>query len=238
MDLKELKLAGDEPARHWYYRAKAEMMLSHVAELNVESVMDVGSGSGFFSRYILEHGKAQQVTCVDNAYEADHDEMVDGRPLLFRRSVCTSDADLMLMMDVLEHIEDDHAFLADYVAIAPANSHLFITVPAFQFLWSGHDIFLEHYRRYNLSQLRGLVTQAGLEIRRAHYFFGTALPIAAAMRLKDKFLPTGPPISSMRSHGRLMNSFAYNICSVEMALMRLNRLAGLSVVMLARKPGS
>ena len=56
------------------------------------------------------------------------------------------------------------------------------------------------------------------------------------MRLKDKFLPTGPPISSMRSHGRLMNSFAYNICSVEMALMRLNRLAGLSVVMLARKP--
>ena len=75
MDLKELKLAGDEPARHWYYRAKAEMMLSHVAELNVGSVMDVGSGSGF-SRYILEHGKAQQVTCVDNAYEADHD---DGR---------------------------------------------------------------------------------------------------------------------------------------------------------------
>ena len=86
-------------------------------------------------------------------------------------------------------------------AIAPANSHLFITVPAFQFLWSGHDIFLEHYRRYNLSQLRGLVTQAGLEIRRAHYFL-VQLPIAAAMRLKDKFLPTGPPKSSMRSHGR------------------------------------
>ena len=47
MDLKELQLAGDEPARHWYYWAKAEMMLSHVAELNVKSVMDVGSGSDF-----------------------------------------------------------------------------------------------------------------------------------------------------------------------------------------------
>ena len=238
MDLKELQLAGDEPARHWYYRAKAEMMLSHIADLNVSSVMDVGSGSGFFARSILEHGKAQQVTCVDNGYEADHDEMVDGRPLFFRRSVSTSDADLMVMMDVLEHIEDDHGFLADYVAIAPAGSHLFITVPAFQFLWSGHDIFLEHYRRYSLSRLRGLVTGAGLEIRRAHYFFGTVFPLAAAMRLKDRFLPSGPPKSSMRSHGRLVNSFAYNICSVEMALMRLNRLAGLSVVMLARKPGS
>ena len=144
----------------------------------------------------------------------------------------------MLMMDVLEHIEDDDAFLAVYVQKAPAGSHLFITVPAFQFLWSGHDIFLEHYRRYSLSRLRGLVTQAGLEIRRAHYFFGTALPVAAAMRLKDKFLPTGPPKSSMRSHGRLINSFAYNICSVEMALIRLKRLAGLSVVMVARKPES
>ena len=156
MDLKELQLAGDEPARHWYYRAKAEMMLSHVAELNVKSVMDVGSGSGFFARYILEHGKAQQVTCVDNGYEADHDELVDGRPLFFRRSVCTSDADLMLMMDVLEHIEDDDAFLAEYVQkllLAVISSSRFQPSSFFE---SGHDIFLEHYRRYSLSRLRGL----------------------------------------------------------------------------------
>ena len=86
-------------------------MLSHVAELNVQRD-GCRVRFGVFSRYILEHGKAQQVTCVTMLMKLTRR---DGRrqAAVFRRSVCTSDADLMLMMDVLEHIEDDHAFLAD-----------------------------------------------------------------------------------------------------------------------------
>ena len=236
MDLKELKLAGGDAARHWYYRSKSRMMLSHVNGLSPDSVMDVGSGSGFFARQILAHTGAREVTCVDNGYDADAVETTDGKTLRFVRAVTTSDADLMVMMDVLEHIEDDVAFLDEYVSLATPGTHLFITVPAFQFLWSGHDVFLEHYRRYSLDSLGRLVRGAGLEIRSGHYFFGAAFPIAAAVRLKDRFLSKGPPTSSMRSHSSLVNSIAYGVCRTEMAAMKLNRIAGLSVVMLARKP--
>ena len=70
MDLKELELAGNDAASHWYYRAKSEMMLSHLSGLRLNSVMDVCSGSGFFARHPAEH-RRRDVICVDNGYEAD-----------------------------------------------------------------------------------------------------------------------------------------------------------------------
>lgn len=237
MDLKELELAGNDAASHWYYRAKSEMMLSHLSGLRLNSVMDVGSGSGFFARQILQNTAARDVICVDNGYEADVTERMQGKMLRFVRSVDRADCDLMVMMDVLEHIEDDAAFLHGYATMARSGSYLFVTVPAFQFLWSGHDVFLEHFRRYTLRSLEDLVRGAGFVPVQSHYFFGAAFPLAATLRLKDRFFPGGAPKSSMRSHSRVVNQIAYGVCRTEMMLMKLNRLAGLSVVMLAHKPG-
>ena len=238
MDLKELELAGGDAANHWYYRAKSEMMLSHLNGLKLDSVMDIGSGSGFFARQILQNTSSREVICVDPGYDADLAEEVGTKTLRFVRSVETADCDLMVMMDVLEHIEDDVGFLGDYAGMAQPGTHLFVTVPAFQFLWSGHDVFLEHFRRYTLASLTRLVRGAGFDIVRSHYFFGAAFPLAAMLRLKDRLLPGGEPESSMRSHSPLVNNMAYRICRAEMALMTLNRFAGLSAVMLARKPGA
>ena len=235
MDLKELELAGDDAAKHWYYRSKSEMMLSHLSDLTLNKVLDVGSGSGFFARQILQNTASCDVTCVDNGYVADTVEQNGHKTLRFARSINTTDCDLMVMMDVLEHIEDDSAFLGHYSKMARPGTYLFVTVPAFQFLWSGHDVFLEHYRRYTLASLRRLVRGAGFQPVDSHYFFGAVFPFAAALRLKDRFLSSGPPRSSMRSHSGVINQFAYRVCRAEMAIMKLNRLAGLSVVMLARK---
>lgn len=238
MDLKELELAGDDAASHWYYRSKSEMMLSHLSGLTLDSVMDVGSGSGFFARQILQNTSSCEVICVDNGYQTDKVEKLGRKTLRFVRSVDKAECDLMVMMDVLEHIEDDAAFLGSYAAMAKPGSYLFVTVPAFQFLWSGHDVFLEHFRRYTLGNLTHLVRGAGFVPLQYHYFFGAAFPLAAAIRLKDRFLPGAAPQSSMRRHTPAVNRIAYQLCRAEMALMKLNRLAGLSVVMLARKPGN
>lgn len=55
---------------------------------------------------------------------------------------------LFIMMDVLEHLPNDLAMLQRVKAATVGdNNCFFITVPAFQSLWSGHDVFLEHYRR-------------------------------------------------------------------------------------------
>lgn len=235
MDLKELELAGGDAESHWYYRSKSEMMLSHLSGLKLDRVMDVGSGSGFFARQILLHTTSLKVICVDPGYAAETEEKIGDKTLRFARSVHNADCDLLVMMDVLEHIEDDVGFLNDYAGMARPGTYLFVTVPAFRFLWSGHDVFLEHFRRYTLASLSKLVRGSGFEIIKSHYFFGAVFPLAASIRLKERMVPGGVPQSHMRTHGKLVNEIAYRVCRVETALMKLNKLAGLSVVMLARK---
>src|SRR3546814_4188597 len=90
--------------------------------------------SGFFSRWLLSHGLADEATCVDTGYASDCDEEIDAKPLRFRREIATSDADLLLLMDVLEHVEDDAGLLRTYLDKAPPQAQAVITVPAFQFL--------------------------------------------------------------------------------------------------------
>ena len=179
MDLKESALIGDDPSGHWYYGSKAEAMMRCLEGQPVNRVLDVGAGSGFFSRHLLTHGSARSALCVDTGYTADRDEVVDGKALYFRRAIDRSDADLVLLMDVLEHVDDDVALVASCVAGASAGARVFVTVPAHQWLWSAHDVFLEHRRRYSLSQLEATMTGAGLRVLDIHYYFASVLPIAA-----------------------------------------------------------
>jgi len=103
------------------------------------------------------------------------------------------------MIDVLEHVDDDVGLLRDYVRRAEPGTRFLISVPAFQFLWSSHDEFLEHRRRYRLSDLRQTVEAAGLAPLRMRYFFGLLFPAAAAMRLAEKKNQDGAPASQLKS---------------------------------------
>src|SRR3546814_13128694 len=80
-------------------------------------------------------------------------------------------------MDVLEHVEDDAGLLRTYLDKAPPQAQAVITVPAFQFLWSHHDVFLEHHRRYTLKTLSRVVERAGAVPLRMHYYYGTIFPL-------------------------------------------------------------
>ena len=57
------------------------------------------------------------------------------------------------MMDVLEHVDNDAGLVRHYATKVPSGAHFLVTVPAFRFLWSGHDVFLEHKRRYTLAEI-------------------------------------------------------------------------------------
>jgi hypothetical protein len=77
------------------------------------------------------------------------------------------------MMDVLEHIQDDHSFLTEVLRKIPRGGLALVTVPAFQFLFSEHDVFLKHYRRYNRKQLLALLDSQGLRVEQCHYFYAS-----------------------------------------------------------------
>lgn len=228
MDLKEEAALG-EARDHWYYVSKARMVMADVAGRDL-SLLDVGAGAGWFGRWFLEQGWARAATCVDPGYAEERDEAVAGRPLCFRRSVAGVDADLVLMMDVLEHVDDDVGLLSHYVKMARPGTRFLITVPAFAFLWSAHDVFLEHRRRYTLRQLSGVVAAAGAREVLTHYYFASIFPAAAALRLLRR--NSSPERSDMRSVPSWLNTSLIAALAAERRLMRANRLAGLTAVCL------
>ncbi len=201
-------------------------------------ILDIGAGSGFFARYLLANTAASEAWCVDTGYTEDWSTIELGKPVHFQRSISASSADLVLLMDVLEHVDDDMGLLREYSSRIPRNASVLISVPAFQALWSEHDEFLDHKRRYTLRGLEQLVEKSGLTVSHGAYFFGFVLPAAAASRLSTRFrrMRKNQPQSQLARHSRLVNESLAHICAVELKVMRLNRLGGLTAFCLASVP--
>ncbi len=144
MDLKEEDILGDKIHSHWYYVAKGRAMRAFLGDVKADEVLDVGAGSGIFSRQLLDHDISKSAVCVDPNYAKEYTDDQNGKSVQFVKSVEKTTQDLVLMMDVLEHVPDDVALLKDYADTMDIGGEVLITVPAFQFMWSGHDVFLEH----------------------------------------------------------------------------------------------
>ena len=185
MDLKEEDILGETISGHWYYRSKASALLDYVKKLNPQSILDVGAGSGFFSKELLKKTDAREALCIDTSYPYERSELISGKSVRYSTHSGPAEVDLVLMMDVLEHVDDDVGLLREYTGKVSAGTHFLVTVPAFSFLWSGHDVFLGHKRRYTQKEIEEVIENAGLIVERGSYFFGLVFPLAAVLRLFD-----------------------------------------------------
>lgn len=234
MDLKEAEILGDAIAEHWYYASKGQALTDFLGPIHVDSVLDVGAGSGVFSRVLLDAGVADSALCVDPGYEKESEEHHGSRLIQFRRSGDGKNRDLVLMMDVIEHVDDDVGLIRSHAEAMSADGLMAITVPAFQALWSGHDEFLGHKRRYTLGQLEAVVRGAGLDVVCGRYFFALLLPLAVVQRFMGR-LRGGVPASALSKQSRPVDAALRAINGFERAtLFRFNRLAGLTAFCLAR----
>ena len=241
MDLLEQDILGDAIGEHWYYCSKRDAALALIGDRPVHAVLDIGAGSGFFSREILRATSAEHAICVDPNYPAERDEKVGGKPIRFRHAVDRTDADLFLLMDVLEHVDDDAGLLMQYARLARPGTRILISVPAFDRLWSGHDVFLGHRRRYTLRQIEEVARSCGLTIRQSCYYFGAVFPIVAARRLPaavaQAWTGTQPAArNDMRRHHPWVNATLATLCRAERPVFRRNRLFGLTAFVVATVP--
>lgn len=238
MDLKEAGILGsaETEQRHWYYVSKARALERCVADRPAARILDVGAGSGFFSRTLLRDTDAQSAVCVDPGYTHEWSETEGSKTISFRRHGSAASADLILLMDVLEHVDDDLELLRGYVRQVQPGARFVVSVPAFDWLWSAHDVFLEHRRRYTLRQLLHLVGAAGLQPTSSFYFFGALLPAVAARRLAARLKRFRVPESDLRRHHPLTNAVFTAICLAEATVARYNRAFGLTAFVVAEKP--
>lgn len=232
MDLLELE-QGVDPATHWYYQTKADSLLralrqhEHVPRL----IKDVGAGSGFFSSVLLDEYPECRATCIDPNYREEQLAAGNDRLRFFSKDPAVP-ADVYLFMDVIEHVSDDLALLNNYVSGAPVGSLFFVSVPAFEFLWSGHDEFLGHYRRYTLSQVERVANRCGLTVLSGRYLYGATFPVVAGVRLARR--RSGHAASDMRQPRPVANAVLKRLLAWENRLPG-NRMAGSTAVVVARK---
>lgn len=235
MDLKEAHILGESINQHWYFRAKFAAVRRLLGSHKFRFLLDVGAGSGYFSRQLLQAGYADAATCVDINYPADSTELYHDKPLRFSRATPPGNYDGVLLMDVLEHVEDDVGLLREVVAAVPSGAHFLISVPAFRFMWSAHDDFVEHKRRYTLPELEAVARRAGLQVQQGFYFFALVFPLALLTRIPGRLLHRGPPQSQLKKHHPWVNVGLEWLCRLELGLMRGNRLGGLTAFCLCRK---
>ena len=89
----------------------------------------------------------------------------------------------VLLLDVLEHVQDDEKFFSDLLKKADTGTIFFITVPAHQFLFSKHDQFLKHFRRYNNRTLKRILGGNKSSIVKCHYFFFSLFFVRALQKI-------------------------------------------------------
>lgn len=181
----------DQEDRHWWYRGRRRIVEEELARLQLppqSRVLDAGCGSG---RLLDELDDLGEVSGLD--MNPDSVAIAQGRGHKDVRVGVVEDLpwedatfDLVTSLDVVEHTADDRVTLRELRRVVRPDGHLLITVPAYQALWSSHDVFNRHYRRYDRRMIRAAAADVGLRIERMTYFNSLLLPPAAAVRLVQR----------------------------------------------------
>lgn len=168
--------------RHWWWRSREAYLLGWLERLSDGDlrILDVGCGDGLFFDRLERFGRVEGL-------EPDASLVTDPRwrdrirvGLLGDGGVPESAYDLVLMLDVLEHIEDDGAALLGVRSALRPGGRFLLTVPALGWLWSRHDERNHHFRRYDRQGITGLLRSAGFEVETVRYFFAwTVAPLLA-----------------------------------------------------------
>lgn len=135
--------------------------------------IDVGGGNGFTSLHLQKNN-------IETILLEPGSGIYNAQSRGLTHLICSSFNDEIFnnnsipnfgIFDVLEHIENDRIFLQDIFNKLESQGRVFITVPAYSFLWSNDDVEAGHYRRYTLKSLKKLLQDIGFKIEYESYFF-------------------------------------------------------------------
>jgi 2-polyprenyl-3-methyl-5-hydroxy-6-metoxy-1,4-benzoquinol methylase len=226
---------------HWWWTARKKIIFDIIRQRlgnsHVERAIDVGCGTGAF---LSDLSKTYETYGTDTSELAIEFCRKRGIANVF---CCTLENfprqelrfDLITLLDVIEHIEDDIAALRQCHHLMNPGAHILVTVPAYQFLWSHHDDVNHHKRRYTKSRLRMALKTSGFSIELLSYYNTLLFPSALVERLASKAMVKNTD-SALDVPSPIVNSCLQSIFSLERFLLRKITLPfGLSVIALARK---
>jgi SAM-dependent methyltransferase len=232
-------------ADHWWYQGRRAIVFGWaedaLAGLTAPRVLDVGCGTGYNLGALRQRGNARAVG-LDFAPEAlrfcrerglDRLVCADGARLPFR----PGSFDVVMALDMIEHLRDDGAALAGFADVLAPGGHLVLFVPAFRFLWSWQDEVSHHFRRYTRRELQEKVVAAGFEIRKLSYANSLLFPVVWGGRLVLKLLGRQRGTSENDLHPGWSNGVLGRVFGAEAGILRcIDFPIGVSLLCIARRP--
>jgi 2-polyprenyl-3-methyl-5-hydroxy-6-metoxy-1,4-benzoquinol methylase len=202
--------------QHWWWRARERAILAEIRRLGfledgTANILDVGCGDGLLFSSLAGFGKVFGVESDETTLAADspwreriYCQPFDGNFQPSRRF------DLILMLDVLEHLPDPAAALEHARSLLRPEGRILITVPALNALWTTHDDINHHYIRYDRQSFRTLASAAGVDLMSMQYLFHWTCPIKLLIRLKERLWQTTPqpPKVPLRLINRMLLALA------------------------------
>jgi SAM-dependent methyltransferase len=207
MDFTEI---NDNIHRHPWETSRADFILS-VLKTNKElapnaSVLDIGCGDLYFSYRLKDLTPSLEIDAVDLAFDDDEIRHQGIQKIKHLEKVLHKQYDVIFAMDVLEHVEHDETMLNQLIALLKPNGVLFITVPAFQFLYSYHDLRLKHLRRYHRGHLQYLINDTdSIMILESFYFFHLLI----YMRMAEKIMQFLFNLNPKKNHSNEVNAWKH-----------------------------
>ena len=241
MDPKIYKEIVEQEESHWWFRARRSIVRSLLQRINLPknaNILEAGCGGGGNLGLLAEYGNVYAFEIEDSvrshAKTRAIGEIATGS---LPNQIPFDDTrfDLVTMFDVLEHIDDDRASLIALKKRMNPNGVLLLTVPAFQRLYSQHDIMHHHKRRYSKIQLKELIASTGLRLEFISYWNCLLFPIAALVRLAVKLgLIKNNTYGSKQPPGWVNNALCGLVTSEKYIMKFAGLPFGLSLIAVAR----
>jgi SAM-dependent methyltransferase len=180
---------------HWWYVARRRILadlIAREAELPENArILEVGCGTGHNFEMLKAFGRLDALEVDGEARALSSKRLghtVGDAPLPELTGVPDRTYDLIALLDVLEHVDDRTESLRSMAAKLTPNGRILVTVPAYQWMWSAHDLAHHHKLRYSKRALRRDAEAAGLRVRKIGYFNSLLFPLAAAVRIAGKIV--------------------------------------------------
>jgi SAM-dependent methyltransferase len=190
MQTDQFQLHAEIENRHWWFRGRRSIVRRLLAEIappgSGRRIVDVGCGTG------------ANIASLADAYACHGiDPSAEGIELARRRFPAVQftcglapdafgpeerDADVLLAMDVMEHVPDDFAFASSLLGALEPGGHLLVTVPADESLWSPHDENFGHYRRYTRQRLERVWRDLPVTPLLVSHYMARLLPAVRTVR--------------------------------------------------------
>lgn len=242
MEINYEKKYHQVETENWWFVSRRKYLLDLLKNAPKDSkILDIGCSSGIFLKDLEKLGhKTEHLFGVDISEKAIENCKKNGIQNAFvmdgQNITIPEKFDIIVASDCLEHLQDDSKAIKNWKNLLKTGGEMYVFVPAFQSLWSYHDVVNMHFRRYTKQELKDKLTAEKLEVLKSSYWnFSLFLPVYI-YRKATVFFNKNQPQEGQIVENKLANFFLFRLILIENKLLKyINFPFGISTFCIVKK---